>query len=187
MLPQPSEIRRAQQVLLEIARQSPGDEIVGKTKLFKTFYLAHLFYALKSPGFLTEWPIVRMPHGPGIEHFDTLIRNMVDQGALVCEPTFIGPYRTTRFRAVGELADGVSLAADEIKAIREAVEFTAARTAEQLSSLTHEYSRAWNESDEMGEQLNIYKDLLDEAEGQRLQQRVSEVGAELDELWEGEG
>ncbi len=48
-------MRRAQQVLLEIARQSTGDAIVGKTKLFKTFYLAHLFYAAKSPGYLTEW------------------------------------------------------------------------------------------------------------------------------------
>ena len=187
MLPGRSEIRRTQRVLLEIARQSPGDEIVGRTKLFKTFYFAHLFYALESPGFLTEWPIVRMPHGPGIENFDTLINEMVEQGALVCEGTFIGPYRTTRFRAVGELSDGVTLATDEIKAIRDAVEFTAARTAEELSSLTHEYSRAWNESDEMGEQLDIYKDLLDEADCQRLRERASEVGAELDELWEGRG
>ena len=178
-------MQRAQQVLLEIARQSPGDEVKGKTKLFKIFYFAHLFYAAESPGYLTEWPIVRMPLGPGIEQFDSLISDLVRKGMLICESIRIGPYPSEKYRAVAAPSSDTLLADDEIEAIRKAVEFASDKTAEELSAFTHEYSRAWNESDEMGQELNIYKDLLtDDEHSRRLQDKVSQVEAELDGLWQ---
>ena len=51
----------------ELIRQSAGDRIEGKTRLFKAFYFAHLFYARSAVDYLTDWPIVRMPQGPGID------------------------------------------------------------------------------------------------------------------------
>ncbi len=181
----PRDMRRAQQVLLEIARQSTGDAIVGKTKLFKTFYLAHLYYATNSPGYLTEWPIVRMPNGPGIDQFDLLLSGLVEERVFDCDAVKIGPYTTTRYRAVGEIKTDNPLSTEEVQAIREAVEFTADKSAEQLSELTHEYSRAWNEPDEMGQELHIYKDLLDDASWERLEERAARVSDEVDDLFGG--
>ena len=181
----PHDMRRAQQVLLEIARQSTGDAIVGKTRLFKTFYFAHLYYAANSPGFLTEWPIVRMPNGPGIDNFDLLVSGLVEEKAFVCEPVMIGPFTTTRYRAVAGIGPESPLSVEELRAIREAVEFTADKTAEQLSELTHEYSRAWNESTEMGQELNIYRDLLADDACERLEDKAAQVSDEIDQLFGG--
>jgi hypothetical protein len=181
----PHDVRRAQQVLLEIARQSAGGEIEGKTKLFKTFYFAHLFYATNWPGYLTEWPMVRMPNGPGIDQFDLLISGLRDEKALQCEPVKIGPFTTTRYRAVGTIEADVPLTREEIQAIREAVEFTADKSAEHLSELTHEYSRAWNESDKMGQELSIYKDLLGDETCSRLEEKAAQVSNEVDRLFGG--
>ena len=55
----PNELTAAAQIVLEIIKQSPGDEIVGKTKIFMAFYFAHLFYAADSTGYPSEWPIVK--------------------------------------------------------------------------------------------------------------------------------
>lgn len=179
----PCDIKRAQQVLVEIARQSAGNAIVGKTRLFKTFYFAHLFYATSSPGYLTEWPIVRMPNGPGIDRFDLLLSGLVDEGAIRCESTRIGPYPTTRYLAVGEVKDRRPLSPEEVRAISDAVAFTAEKPAEGLSELTHEFSRSWNASDKMGEELNIYQDLLDDEAYTELEERVTQVSDEVDNLF----
>src|SRR4051794_835855 len=71
----------AHAVVLEILRQADG-EWTGKTKLFKAFYFAHLYYAAERPGALTHWPIARMPQGPGIDNSEGLFSELVRDGLL---------------------------------------------------------------------------------------------------------
>lgn len=156
-----SDRKRAMQVVLEIARQSAGDEIATKTKLFKAFYFAHLFYARDESRYLTEWPIVRMPNGPGIDRFDELLTELVDSGAMVVAPWVVGPYPTAKYRATGSLPSVEPLPPAAVDAIRKAVEFVSDKSGAQLSNITHEHSRAWNQAHD-GDELNIYIDLLPE-------------------------
>lgn len=62
-------------MIAEIIRQA-GGKFTGKTRLYKAFYIAHLLYAEQEPGYLTVWPIVRMPYGPGIDCGDELIAEL---------------------------------------------------------------------------------------------------------------
>src|SRR5262249_11867399 len=75
---------RAQDVILEILRSADG-EWTGKARLFKAFYFAHLYYASERPGRLTDWPIVRMPQGPGIDRSEELFEELKEQGQLISE------------------------------------------------------------------------------------------------------
>ncbi|MBP87557.1 MAG: hypothetical protein CMJ64_12665 [Planctomycetaceae bacterium] len=64
---------RAKRIIIEIIRQADGS-FERKTNLYKAFYHAHLKYAADNPGYLSKWPIVRMPRGPGID-FDPYSAN----------------------------------------------------------------------------------------------------------------
>jgi hypothetical protein len=87
----------AQAVVLEILRQAEG-EWTGKSKLFKAFYFAHLYYALERPGMLTAWPIARLPQGPGIHDSDKLFAELVANGLLLIERVHEGPFPESRYR-----------------------------------------------------------------------------------------
>jgi len=180
--PDAKDRKLAEQVILEIARQSPGDEIIGKTRVFKAFYLAHLFYADEFPGYLTEWPIVRMPHGPGVEGFDELIAALVRSGILEAETTRVGPYPSTKYRATKKGLQQRELSDNAVKAVRQAVEFIEGKTGAQLSDITHEFSISWNEAKD-GVELNIYKDLLDDEEHAKMKGAVADLDTELEEAW----
>lgn len=156
------DLDKAARVVFEIIRQSPGDEIVGKTRVFKAFYFAHLFYARANQGFLTDWPIVKMPHGPGIDRFDLIVRRLAESGAIVTDATIVGPYPSTRYRAVRPLDETVPDRA-AAEAVREAVEYVDGKSGVVLSEITHEHSRAWNQA-ELGEEMSVYLDLLDDDE-----------------------
>src|SRR5579872_6868508 len=88
---------KARDVILEILRNTDG-EWNGKTKLFKAFYFAHLYYANERPGLLTDWPIARMPQGPGIDKGDALLAGLVRDGYLTVEHFHEGPYPENRYR-----------------------------------------------------------------------------------------
>ena len=70
------ELDRAKQVLVELIRAA-GGEWTGKTRLYKAYYLAHFYYAETEPGYLTNWAVVKMPYGPGIECGDELLNELV--------------------------------------------------------------------------------------------------------------
>lgn len=171
----------AKQVIAEIERQSPGDELSGKVRLFKAFYFDHLFYARDNVGYLTEWPIVKMPNGPGIDGFDTLISELVQDQILEVEPTRIGPYNAALYRATAKQGERV-LAEDAVNAVRNAVEFIAHKTGAQLSDITHEHSRSWNEA-ELGSELSIYLDMLSDEDYEVEKERASRIGQELEAAW----
>ena len=172
----------AELTILEIAKQSDNANIVGKVRLFKAFYLAHLYYASKFPGLLSEWPIAGMPKGPGIEFFDQLIQKLIRNGALKTEPVMVGPYPSTKYQATDTQPPYAPLSEDAISAIRDTVAFVADKTGAQLSDIAHEFSRSWNEA-ENGEELSIYKDLLSDEEHENLKGSLAKLESELDEAW----
>jgi hypothetical protein len=147
---------RAKRVILEIIRQSGGS--IGKTKLFKTFWLAHLYYSKKARGFLTDWPIVRMPRGPGIDKADRLIDELIESGNVTRSHEPKGPFMEITCRLTDAPLDSdISPAATE--AIREAVEAVRGHTAESISELSHDDSRSWRNAPN-GTELDIYSDLI---------------------------
>ena len=146
----------AKDIIVELIRQA-GGMFEGTTRLYKAFYFAHLFYFESSGRMLSDWPIVRMPGGPGIDRGASILRALQDDGVLVKSARPKGPYNETVYRLLSEVETDLDLAGRI--AIKDACTFVENKTAETLSSLTHEWSRSWNHADS-GEELNIYLDLL---------------------------
>lgn len=173
-------IDQAKAVVAEIIQQSPGDELVGTVRLYKAFYLAHLFYARQNAGYLTDWPIVKMPQGPGIGDFNELRDRLVADGVLEIDSERIGPYNAVKYRATSERMR--QLEPEAIAAVRKAVEFVADKTGAQLSDITHEFSRSWREAGP-GEELSIYMDLLSNEGYDAAKARAESIQNELTTAW----
>jgi hypothetical protein len=175
---------QAKQVIVELIRAA-GGEWTGLTKLYKAFYLAHLYYAESAPGYLTNWPIVRMPNGPGIESGEALLNELVLAGIVSRQSARIGPYPTTRYRVVADALPGPPLEEAKLDAIRSAVNFVQEKTANELSEITHEYSRSWNAARD-GQTLNIYIDQIDDEEFSRREQDLDILNREILAAWKSE-
>jgi len=171
---------RAERVILEIIRQSGGQ--LGKTMLFKAFWLSHLFYSKKAPGYLTDWPIVRMPNGPGIHRADTLIDDLVARGKLLRAYEAKGPFTENSCRLTEKAIDG-ELSEDAVAAIIEAVEFLQQHTNTSISELSHEFSRSWN-SLPNGEELNIYSDMIPDDVYEERRKQLVEMKKAYEDLFE---
>lgn len=168
---------KARQIILEIIRQSAGHSVVGRTRLYKAFYFAHLYYLQDSGEFLSGWPIVRMPNGPGIDDFDLLIRPLLQQGDITASSARSGPFPTTRFTARRDLQN-TSLSEAEVQSIQKAVEFIQDKQASRLSEITHEYSRSWQES-ENGDELRISLDLMTDEEVAAVRSQQQEIARDV--------
>ena len=171
---------RAKQIIAEIVRLH-GGEIPTKTSLFKAFYFAHLYYAKEAPGYLSDWPIVRMPNGPGIHEADSLLDEMVAEGTLSMRQTRIGPYDALCYRLKkNTIPEGLSL--EEIEAIKAAVDFVKDKSASELSSITHEFSRSWRLAAD-GDELNIYIDLEPEEQYLLRMRAFDKLDQAITEAW----
>ena len=175
---------RAKQVIVELIRAA-GGEWTGKTKLYKAFYLAHLFFAESEPGYLTNWPIVRMPNGPGVDSGDELLSELALCGVLARKGTKTGPYPTTTYRLMKKRPPGEKLSKAALAAISAAVEFVQTRNATELSDLTHEFSRFWNTARD-GQTLNIYIDQIDEGEFDEREQALDALNRDLVAAWKSD-
>jgi hypothetical protein len=163
----------AQNVILEIIRQVGGTWI-GKTKLFKAFYFAHLYYDKNRPGRLTDWSIARMPEGPGIDNSKVLFAALMDNGLLTEERIDEGPYPEYEYRLTPKGEGTASPRDDAVQAIREAVEFCKQKTATKLSEITHERSRSWKEGKD-GDILDIGLDLIPDDEHEMAKEELKHV------------
>jgi hypothetical protein len=172
---------QAKKVIVEIMRQA-GGELVGKTRLFMAFYLAHLFYAESAPGYLTDWPVVRMPNGPGIDAGEELLLELTLAGLVTRDHVPEGPFRAVKYRLTDQGKSLPPLGRDETTAIRAAVDYVKAHTATQLSDITHEFSRSWAEARD-GQALNIYIDLIPEDEYESRQKRLDALRDEIMAAW----
>jgi len=167
----------AQRVVLDLIRTA-GGSWDGKTRLSSAFYLAHLYYAAKEPGILTDWPIARTPQGPGIHHLSTLLRGLVRNGYLSAERTQEGPYPEYRYRVTQKAEAEAALPEDARTAIQAAATFATSKTAAELSQLTRERSRSWIEGKD-GALLDIYIDLVPDDEYEQEQHKLAELDRQL--------
>ena len=172
---------KAKQVIVEVVRCA-GGKLTGKTKLYKAFYLAHLFYAENAPGYLTDWPIVRMPYGPGVDSGDELLDELRIAGIVERESSTTGPYHTTTYRLTSKKLPGERLPKKALEAVRAAVDFVETKSATELSDLTHEHSRSWNNA-RNGQQLNIYIDQIDDDEFDKRERELDALRRDLVAAW----
>jgi hypothetical protein len=170
----------AKRIILEILRQSGGS--LGKTRLFKTFWLAHLFYAKKARGYLSDWPIVRMPQGPGIHHGDRLLDELCQEGTLERSHEPRGPFVEISCRLKDDQVE-THLSQEAVKAIQEAVSFARQyATAGSLSELSHDFSRSWNNLPD-GAELNIYTDLIPDDEYQNGKDEMEQMKRDYEQIF----
>ncbi len=174
---------KAQDVILDILRNADG-EWTGKAKLFKAFYFAHLYYANEKPGLLTDWPIARLPQGPGIDRSDELFGGLVGDGLLTLERIHEGRYPEVRYWLTDKGRDAERPPEDARAAIKEATLFCLPRTAAELSLITHERSRSWIEGKD-GEILNIYIDTIPDEEYERRREAIDQIDKQLLEILGG--
>lgn len=167
---------RAKLVIVEIIRQA-GGVLQNKTNLFKTFYHAHLLYAKKNPGYLSTWPIVKMPNGPGIDRFDLLLGELMTQGVLHSEEVRAGNYQAFKFTLTEHAFEG-RLDVDAISAIAEAYQTVEGKSAHQVSYESHLHSRTWREAD-YGDELVIYCDPIPDEEFNARQERMKVIASAL--------
>lgn len=157
-----SESLVAKKVIVEIIRLA-GRSLTGTTRLYKAFYFAHLYFAEYSPGYLSDWPIVKMPNGPGIDEGDSLLDQLVATKVIQTSSKSVGPYKAIVYKLTGVELPGEKLSSDATDAIKKAVDFVKAKSATQLSDITHEFSRSWKKVDN-GREMNIYIDVIPEDE-----------------------
>jgi hypothetical protein len=163
----------AKQIILEIIRQG-GGTFTRTTSLYKAFYFAHLYYAENAPDYLSEWPIVKMPHGPGIDSGADLLKELVNAGFLTRTMVGIGPYQASRYALTDKNWPGEKLSDIRIASIKSAADFVSQKTSTELSELTHEFSRSWNKAVE-GQRLNCYIDLIPEEEYEERRSQIDEI------------
>lgn len=151
----------AKAIILEIVRQS-GGEFQNKTNLYKAFWRAHLSYARRNLGYLSNWPIVRMPQGPGIDACDHLLADMLANDWLKIGERQVGNC-TAMVLALGDSAPASTLNERQVAAVRDGVAAVKHKSARFVSDESHKDSRVWNEGKD-GQALDIYLDLIPDEE-----------------------
>ena len=170
----------AKTIIVEIVRQA-GGVLDNKTNLYKAFYYAHLHFAEKRGYYLSMWPIVKMPYGPGIESFDLLLGELMTERQIECVPCERGDCHGFCFRVLPESFRS-SLPVGAEQAIAHALKKVEGKSAKRVSQQSHLDSRSWREAAD-GEELNIYLDLLDENEYRSRQESAAEIAAALKKVW----
>ncbi len=175
-----SERERAKRIIIEIIRQA-GGTLENKTNLFKAFYAAHRSFAESQPGYLSHYPIVRMPNGPGIHAATSLLEELVASGFLEIDTIPKGNFEAFCFRVTDTAPTG-DLTDAEIEAIQSGVKFVDGLTAGDASERSHEVSRSWNQAED-GDELNIYIDSLTDSEYARSCERMAVSREALKAAW----
>lgn len=170
---------RAKQIILQILKQSEDGEL-GKTKLFKAFWIAHVLYAKKNPGYLSAWKIVRLPHGPGIDQGDNLILQLKESQDIKLSHKPVGVRTETVCMLLKDPPTNL-LPAGAVDAIASAYRIVESQTADQLSEWSHAYSRSWNETAN-GQDLDIYTDHIPDDVYEERKQTLEEINKALDDL-----
>ena len=93
-----------------------GGVFNNRTNLNKAFYHAHLFFARRKSGYLSEWPIVRLPRRPDIMAPTQLVNELFADGTIKVDYVPCG--RKFRFRYTLVKSDFDSgLSPEEVEAI----------------------------------------------------------------------
>jgi hypothetical protein len=180
-MPEPRE--QAKQVICEIIAAA-GGRLVGKVRLHKAFYYAHLYYWQRGTGVLTSYPVVRLPFGPAIDDGPQLVSELVREGRLRVTQQPNGPFKESVF----ELAQPFQIDPNDprYQAIEEAVDQVKSKTAAELSEETHVFSRSWQDG-QNGQELDIYADLLDDFEYQQIRQGGQQARELVNAVFQSQG
>ena len=170
----------AKQIIVEIIRQAGGSMDL-KTAVFKAFYHAHLKFANAQPAYLSAWPIVRMPNGPGIHRFDSLILDLVAEKQVSVDKILCGYHEAYRYQLGPNASECELLPEGAQESIAFGVAHVINKTAAQVSKESHEVSRAWRQSNN-GQELNIYLDALSDEEYCDYTSRAKELSNILDSV-----
>jgi hypothetical protein len=163
--PRPADRDKARHVLMDIIAED-GGEVHGKVRLSKAFYFAHLYYWRDNPGTLTDYPIVRLAHGPGVHRIDDLLAAMEKDGLIEIRQEPSGPYLENVYRLAGH--SPLDTPSPAHQAVVAAVSYIRDKTGSDLSEVTHERSRSWQRGRD-GDVLNIYVDTLSDTDFNSLQ------------------
>jgi hypothetical protein len=109
---------RAKQIILAIIREG-GTAFVGRTRLFKTFYHAHLFHWRDELGILSDWRIVRMPKGPGIDQGAKLLQELAADGLIRLSKQPSGPFQEDVYELTSQ--SELQLSDADFRSIRKAI------------------------------------------------------------------
>lgn len=163
---------RAKAIIVEIIRQA-GGRLYDKTNLFKAFWRAHVLYAREHHRDLSQWPIVRMPQGPGIDKFNVLLGELLTEGVVEAEQVeYEGSGRSGFvFHLLNESSQGLP-DPEAVECVRIATKAVDGRTSTSVSDESHIESRAWNAARD-GQELDITLDAIPEDEYQRLKAKFA--------------
>lgn len=164
---------RAKRTMLGLVAASDG-KLVGKLRLYKAFYRAHILYFEETGLELTGYPIVHMTNGPGIDNADDLIDEMEEEGTLYEAVGNGGREKECVYTTVG--VRRLEEDAEKADAIRKAVEWANALDEDELKAASH--NRSWRESGS-GREQNIFVDLLSD---ERVLQIRKESDARLERI-----
>jgi hypothetical protein len=167
---------RAKRTIIGLVATSDG-RLVGKLRLYKAFYRAHLLYFEDTGLDLTGYSMVHMPNGPGIDNAKDLIQELKETGTLT--ETVGNGVRTKE--CVYTTPEGIPLEEDEerLDAMRRAVAWANALTEEELKDGSH--NRSWRESVN-GEEQNIFVDVLSDARVAEIRNEAWERLSQVEEL-----
>lgn len=168
---------RAKQLICKIVALN-GGRVVRMGHLYKAFHAAHLYYWENAQGQLSDYPIVKMDKGPGIDRGKDLVAELVREGRIRTSTELIGPYPATVLEFVGD-ASSEERNSPESKAILDALEFVRDKDTNELAIATHK--RAWN-SVTYGAEMDIYLDTLTDEEVEELNDCGSKAKALLSTL-----
>ncbi|KAL8814469.1 MAG: hypothetical protein Q9191_008546 [Dirinaria sp. TL-2023a] len=146
-----------------------GGELHKKVALFKAFYYAHLFYWQEHQEALTDHPIVRMPQGPGIDDHTSILRELEGEARIEIRREPYGPYQEYVYKLKSPFT--IDPGSPHHTAVERAVKWVQGKSAMELSEEAHDYSRSWQIGQD-GQELNIYIDLLDDAEYVEMNRRL---------------
>lgn len=169
---------RAKAIIVEIIRQADGT-FRNKTNLFKAFWLAHVKYAESHVSPLSDWPIVKLPKGPGIHDFDLLLGELMESGTIETVEVQLNDVSGFHFHLRDHETD--PLAGDALSAVQFAVSQFHGIPATEASRISHEDSRAWN-SVRIGDEMDVVLDTISDEEFDRISARVTQFSDALDEV-----
>lgn len=167
-----SERERAKQIIAEIIRAA-GGMLSSKTELVRVYWRAHLVFAESRPTYLSFWPLLKTAAGPAIKDVDRLLGELVADGILEIDEAKTDGATGLQLKLTGQPAPG-EIAAEAFEAIEKAV----AQRAQPIDLADYRSLRCWNEASDGGE-LNIYLDLIPEAEFADRKQRLQHLASAL--------
>lgn len=157
---------RAKAIIVEIIRQA-GGTFQNKTNLFKVFWLAHVKYARSHVSHLSDWPIVKLPNGPGIDAFDSLLGELMEAGIVETVDVESGKFVGFHLHLKDHDAFRDVLSKDASSAIRSAVDGFEGVSVTAVS-------RAWKLA-RVGDEIDVALDTMSDEEYEQASERIDRL------------